>query len=271
MSVYLAEFLGTFFLILIGGGVVAGVLLKGSKAFGAGWNAIVVAWGLAVTFSIYGVGSISGAHINPAVTLGFAFVGEFPWAQVPGYIASQIAGGFAGGVIVWIFYMPHWAKTEDQIAKRSVFCTTPAIRSYLNNLIQEMVGTAVLIFSLLFIGTHTFTEGLNPLVVGALIMLIGFALGGTTGYAINPARDLGPRLAHFVLPIKGKGSSDWAYAFVPILGPILGSLLGASTYRILYMNDFAIKYLVVVTIVAAVLIAAVARNAKKTEERSKSE
>lgn len=271
MSVYLAEFLGTFFLILIGGGVVAGVLLKGSKAFGAGWNAIVVAWGLAVTFSIYGVGSISGAHINPAVTLGFAFVGEFPWSQVPGYIASQIAGGFAGGVIVWIFYMPHWAKTEDQVAKRSVFCTTPAIRSYLNNLIQEMVGTAVLIFSLLFIGTHTFTEGLNPLVVGALIMLIGFALGGTTGYAINPARDLGPRLAHFVLPIKGKGSSDWAYAFVPILGPILGSLLGASTYRILYMNDFAIKYLVVVTIVAAVLIAAVARNAKKTEERSKSE
>ena len=121
MSVYLAEFLGTFFLILIGGGVVAGVLLKGSKAFGAGWNAIVVAWGLAVTFAIYGVGSISGAHINPAVTLGFAFVGEFPWSQVPGYILAQVAGGFAGGTIVWIFYMPHWSRTEDKIAKRSSF------------------------------------------------------------------------------------------------------------------------------------------------------
>ena len=265
MSVYLAEFLGTFFLILIGGGVVAGVLLKDSKAFGAGWNAIVVAWGLAVTFAIYGVGSVSGAHINPAVTLGFAFVGEFPWSRVPGYVASQVAGGFAGGVIVWIFYIPHWSKTEDQIAKRSVFCTTPAIRSYLNNLISEMVGTAVLIFSLLFIGTQTFTEGLNPLVVGALIMLIGFALGGTTGYAINPARDLGPRLAHFVLPIKGKGSSDWAYAFVPVLGPALGSLLGASSYQILYRNDLQLKYLAVIIIVAVVLVAAVVQNAKKKE------
>jgi glycerol uptake facilitator protein len=263
MSVYLAEFLGTFFLILIGGGVVAGVLLKGSKAFGAGWNAIVAAWGLAVTFAIYGVGSISGAHINPAVTLGFAFVGEFPWSQVPGYILAQVAGGFAGGTIVWIFYMPHWSRTEDKIAKRSVFCTTPAIRSYLNNMISEMVGTAVLIFSLLFIGTHTFTEGLNPLVVGALIMLIGFALGGTTGYAINPARDLGPRLAHFVMPIKGKGDSDWAYSWVPIVGPFLGSLLGASTYQILYKNDLQAKYLIVVAIVALVLIAAVLRNIKE--------
>ena len=262
MSIYLAEFLGTFFLILIGGGVVAGVLLKDSKAFGAGWNAIVVAWGLAVTFAIYGVGSISGAHINPAVTLGFAFVGEFPWSRVPGYILSQIAGGFAGGVIVWIFYIPHWSKTEDQIAKRSVFCTTPAIRSYLNNLIQEMIGTAVLVFSLLFIGTQTFTEGLNPIVVGALIMLIGFALGGTTGYAINPARDLGPRLAHFVLPIKGKGSSDWPYSFVPIVGPALGSLLGASSYQILYKNDLHPKYLLVIGVVAILLIAAVLKNKK---------
>ncbi len=263
MSVYLAEFLGTFFLILIGGGVVAGVLLKGSKAFGAGWNAIVVAWGLAVTFAIYGVGSISGAHINPAVTLGFAFVGEFPWSQVPGYMLAQVAGGFAGGTIVWIFYMPHWSRTQDQIAKRSVFCTTPAIRSYLNNMISEMVGTAVLIFSLLFIGTQTFTEGLNPLVVGALIMLIGFALGGTTGYAINPARDLGPRLAHFAMPIKGKGGSDWAYSWVPIVGPFLGSLLGASTYQILYKNDLQLKYLLVVALVAIVLIAAVLGNRKE--------
>ena len=262
MSVYLAEFLGTFFLILIGGGVVAGVLLKDSKAFGSGWNTISVTWGLAVAFAIYGVGSISGAHINPAVSLGFAFVGEFDWALVPGYIASQIAGAFFGGVIVWIFYIPHWSKTEDKVAKRSVFCTTPAIRSYLNNFISEMIGTAVLIFSLLFIGTTTFTEGLNPLVVGALIMLIGFALGGTTGYAINPARDLGPRLAHFALPIKGKGGSDWAYAFVPILGPILGSLLGASSYKILYESDFQFKYLAIIALVAVVLILAVLKSLK---------
>ena len=177
---------------------------------------------------------------------------------------AQVAGGFAGGAIVWIFYMPHWSRTEDKIAKRSVFCTTPAIRSYLNNMISEMTGTAVLIFSLLFIGTHTFTEGLNPLVVGALIMLIGFALGGTTGYAINPARDLGPRLAHFTMPIKGKGDSDWAYSWVPIVGPFLGSLLGASAYQILYKNDFQLKYIVVVALVAVVLIAAVLGNRKET-------
>lgn len=260
MSVYLAEFLGTFFLILIGGGVVAGVLLKDSKAFASGWNTIVVCWGLAVTFAIYATGSISGAHINPAVTLGFAFAGEFAWNLVPGYIGAQVAGAFSGAVIVWIFYIPLWTGTDDKTAKLSVFATVPAVRSYTHNLVSEMIGTAVLIFSLLFIGTTKFTEGLNPLVVGALIMLIGFALGGTTGYAINPARDFGPRLAHFLLPIRGKGSSDWYYAFVPILGPILGSFLGASLYQLLYNNDFQIRYGIVLVLVAGLLISVVFNN-----------
>lgn len=267
MSAYLAEFLGTFFLILIGGGVVAGVVLKDSKSFGAGWNTIVVSWGLAVTFAIYGVGSISGAHINPAVTLGFSFVGEFPWAKVPGYILSQIAGAFCGACVVWIFYMPMWSKTDDQVAKLATFATVPAVRSYVHNLISEIIATAVLIFSLLFIGTTKFTEGLNPLVVGALIMVIGFALGGTTGFAINPARDFGPRLAHFLLPIIGKGTSDWKYAFVPILGPILGSFLGASCYQLLYKNDLQIRYGIIIAIVAGILIAAMVNNIQSQKNK----
>ena len=268
MSVYLAEFLGTFFLILIGGGVVAGVLLKESKAFDSGWNTIVISWGLAVTFAIYGVGSISGAHINPAVTLGFAFTGEFPWEKVPFYMAAQVSGAFLGAVSVWIFYIPHWSKTRDPVAKLSCFSTVPAIRSYLNNLISEIIGTAVLIFSLFFIGTTTFTEGLNPLVVGALIILIGLALGGTTGFAINPARDLGPRLAHFLLPIKGKGNSDWKYAWVPIAGPLLGSLLGASSYKVLYNSDFETKYLLVILFNGLLMILAVWKNINEPKDKA---
>ena len=267
MSPYLAEFLGTFFLILIGGGVVAGVILKDSKAFGSGWNTIVVSWGLAVTFAIYGVGSISGAHINPAVTLGFAFVGEFPWDQVLGYILSQIAGAFSGAFIVWVFYIPLWSRSDDKVAKLATFSTVPAVRSYIHNLVSEIIGTAVLIFSLLFIGTTEFTEGLNPLVVGALIMVIGFALGGTTGFAINPARDLGPRLAHFLLPISGKGNSDWKYAWVPILGPILGSLLGASCYQLLYKNDFQIKYGIILALIAGILISVVVNNIQSQKKQ----
>lgn len=268
MSVYLAEFLGTFFLILIGGGVVAGVVLKDSKAFGSGWNTIVVSWGLAVTFAIYGVGSVSGAHINPAVTLGFAFVGEFPWEKVLGYVLAQISGAFCGGFMVWIFYIPMWSKSEDKVAKLATFATVPAIRSFLHNLVSEIIGTAVLIFSLLFIGTTNFTEGLNPLVVGALIMVIGFALGGTTGFAINPARDFGPRLAHFLLPISGKGKSDWRYAWVPVLGPLLGSFLGASCYQILYKNDFQIKYGIILALIAGILISVVVNNIQ-TQKKQK--
>ncbi len=265
MSIYVAEFLGTFLLILFGGGVVAGVLLKDSKSENSGWNTIVVAWGITVAFSIYAVGSISGAHINPAVTLGLAFVGEFPWEKVPGYIIAQILGAFSGATLVWIYYIPHWSKTQDKISKLSVFSTVPAIRSYIHNFVSEMIGTAMLIFGLLFIGTNNFTEGLNPLVVGALIMLIGFGLGGTTGYAINPARDLGPRIAHFLMPIHGKGGSDWKYAPIPIFGPFFGSLLGGAAYQMLYKNDLQLKYWIVIGIAILILILVVVKGLKSAK------
>jgi glycerol uptake facilitator protein len=236
MSEYLGEFIGTLILIAFGGGVVAGVVLKSSKAEAGGWLLICIAWGMGVTLAIYAVGNISGAHINPAVTLGFASVGVFPWEKVPGYISAQILGAFTGGVIVWLNYLPHWGKTGDSASKLGVFSTIPAIRSYTSNLISEMIGTFFLIFGLLFIGANDFTEGLNPIVVGALISAIGFSFGGTTGFAINPARDLGPRIAHAVLPIPGKGSSDWSYSWIPIVGPVLGGVTGGLVHKALFEN-----------------------------------
>lgn len=233
MSPYLAEFIGTMILIILGDGVVAGVLLKQSKSENAGWVVIVMGWGLAVTFAIYAVGGYSGAHINPAVTLALALNGSFPWAEVPAYCLAQLLGAFVGATIVWLHYLPHWKVTEDKGAKLAVFCTAPAIRSTGSNFISEFIGTMVLIMGLLFIGANNFAEGLNPLVVGALITAIGFSLGGTTGFAINPARDLGPRVAHFILPIAGKGSSDWSYSWIPVIGPLAGSIAGALLYQLL--------------------------------------
>ena len=234
MSPYLAEFIGTMLLIVFGNGVVAGTLLKGSKGENAGWIVIVIAWGLAVALAIYAVGQYSGAHINPAVTLALAFNGSFPWQDVPGYCAAQFFGAFAGAAIVWLHYLPHWKATEDKATKLAVFCTAPAIRSTASNFISEFIGTMILIFGLLFIGANSFADGLNPLVIGALISAIGFSLGGTTGFAINPARDLGPRLAHFILPIAGKGSSDWSYSWIPVLGPISGGIAGALLHQLVF-------------------------------------
>jgi glycerol uptake facilitator protein len=183
---------------------------------------------------VYAVGGFSGAHINPAVTLAFAAVGEFPWADVPMYILAQLIGAFLGSVLVFVHYLPHWKATHDPMTKLAVFATGPAIRKPLSNVVSEMLGTFILIFGLFTIGANTYAEGLNPLIVGLLIVAIGLSLGATTGYAINPARDLGPRLAHFFLPIPGKGSSDWAYAWVPIVGPVIGGMLGALVYRALF-------------------------------------
>lgn len=262
MSVYLAEFVGTMLLIVLGGGVVAGVLLKDSKAEGAGWLVITMAWGLAVSFAIYAVGGVSGAHINPAVTLSLAFIGDFEWAQVPGYVISQVLGAFVGAAIVWLHFLPHWKKTEDKEAKLAIFATGPAVRSYAANFISEMIATAILIMGLLFIGTNEFSEGLNPLVVGGLILAIGLSLGSTTGYAINPARDLGPRLAHFLLPIRGKGGSDWAYAWVPIMAPILGGFLGASVYKMIFEQQVKTSYILVVVAAVIAVVAAIIEDRK---------
>lgn len=241
MPPYVAELVGTMILIILGDGVVANVLLSKSKGQADGllrgsWMLIATGWGLAVAMAVYAVGWISGAHINPAVTIGLAVIGKFPWAQVPLYILFQLIGGFLGGVIVWLAYLPHWAETEDKVLKRAVFCTLPNIRNYPLNTLTEIIGTFVLLLGVLFIiDTHNgLTGGFAPLLIGFLVWSIGISLGGPTGYAINPARDLGPRIAHFVLPIAGKGESDWAYSWVPVVGPIIGGIIGALFYIALW-------------------------------------
>jgi glycerol uptake facilitator protein len=235
MSPYLAEFLGTMLLTLLGNGVVAGVLLRDSKAENAGWLTIVFGWGLAVTLAIYAVGRISGAHINPAVTLALFVNGDFPGHQVAGYMLAQFAGAFTGSVLMYFHYLGHWPRTESPAVKLGIFCTGPAIRAAVPNLISEIIASIVLVLALLFIGANKYYEGLNPLLVGALIVSIGLSLGGTTGFAINPARDFGPRLAHFILPIPGKGSSDWSYSWIPIVGPFIGGVLGALLFKALFV------------------------------------
>lgn len=236
MSPYVGELLGTMILVILGDGVVANVSLKRSKAEGADWIVTGLAWGLAVTMAVYAVGSISGGHVNPAVTIGMALNGSLPWAQVPGYIISQIIGGVLGGIIVYFHFLPHWKETTDPAAKLGVFATGPAIRNYFSNFVSEVIGTAILLLGLLTIGANEFTEGLNPIAVGFLIVAIGLSLGGTTGYAINPARDLGPRIAHALLPIPGKGGSDWKYAWIPVLGPIVGGGYGSLLYSAFFLQ-----------------------------------
>ena len=244
--VYLAEFIGTAILTLLGCGVVAGVSLARSKALNGGWIVVTLGWGMAVAMAVYVVGTTSGAHINPAVTLGLASIGDFEWALVPGYIAAQVAGGFVGAVLVYLVYLPHWEHTEDQATKLGVFSTAPAVRKPLLNMVTEIIGTALLLLGILGIGANAdavssdggvqlsdlFANGLAPLMVGLLVLAIGLSLGGPTGYAINPARDLGPRIAHALLPIAGKGPSDWGYSWVPIVGPLVGGVIGAWIWKL---------------------------------------
>jgi len=234
MSTFLAELVGTAILILLGDGVVAGCLLTKSKAENAGWIVITLAWGLAVTMGVYAVGSISGAHLNPAVTIAMAVIGNLAWAEVAPYIAAQMIGAFLGAVLVWIAYLPHWKETDDPGKKLGIFATGPAIYNPVANVITEVIGAFMLLFGILFIGANEFAPGVAPLAVGLLIVVIGMSLGGPTGYAINPARDLGPRIAHAVLPIPGKGDSQWYYAWIPVVGPIIGGVLGALTYKALF-------------------------------------
>lgn len=229
MSPFLAEVIGTAILIILGDGVVANVLLDKNKGQNSGWIVITTGWALAVAVAVYAVGWISGAHINPAVTIALAAIGEFPWADVPGYVIAQMIGGFLGGVIVWLAYLPHWGATANADFKLGVFCTAPAIRNVGANILCEIIGTFVLVLGVLTIGhpSNSLTGGFAPLLVGFLVWGIGISLGGPTGYAINPARDLGPRLAHFVLPIPGKRDADWGYAWIPVVAPIIGGVLGA--------------------------------------------
>jgi glycerol uptake facilitator protein len=246
MQTFLAEAIGTMMLIVLGDGVVANVVLTGTKGEKSGWIVISTGWGVAVAMAVYAVGRISGAHLNPAVTIALATIGSFPWADVPGYIAAQLLGAFAGAVIVWLAYLPHWRVTTDPGDKLAVFATGPAIAQTGANLATEIIGTAALLFGILAIAGNAqtfvrpgdvdlsavFSRGLQPLLVGILVLGVGLSLGGPTGYAINPARDLGPRVAHALLPIPGKGPSNWSYAWIPIVGPIIGGVLGAGLYAI---------------------------------------
>jgi glycerol uptake facilitator protein len=226
-------------MILLGDGVVAGVLLRGTKNENAGWMVITMGWGLAVTFAVYAVGHVSGAHLNPAVTLSLAATGQwsdqFTPETLPVYLLAQLLGAVVGAILVYVHYLPHWSRSEDPSIKLAVFCTAPAVRHTASNIMSEFIGTFVLMFGLCALGANHFSDGLNPLAVGALVLSIGLSLGGTTGYAINPARDLGPRIAHALLPIPGKGTSDWAYSWIPVVGPILGGISGAFVYSSMFL------------------------------------
>lgn len=232
MKLFVAELVGTTLLVLLGDGVVAAVLLNRSKAEKSGWIVITTGWAMAVAMAVYAVGRISGGHLNPAVTLGLAAVGKVAWGDVPRYVVGQFVGAFLGAVLVWLAYLAHWPATEDQSLKLAVFSTTPAIRRMPANVVTEVIGTFVLVFGSLAVGANSAPNqtGLTPLLVGFLVWAIGLSLGGPTGYAINPARDLGPRIAHAILPIPDKGGSDWGYSWVPLLGPGLGGVIGAITY-----------------------------------------
>jgi glycerol uptake facilitator protein len=244
MSPFIGEVVGTMLLILFGDGVVAAVLLNKSKAQNSGWIVIVTGWAMAVFIGVYAVASVSGAHINPAVTIGLAVAGNISWSQVPIYIIGQFIGAFLGAVLVWLAYYLHWEGTPDVGLKRAVFCTAPNIRNYPWNLVTEIIGTFALMFGVFLIKGAVMQSGtsaaapinlgaLGALPVALLVWGIGLSLGGPTGYAINPARDLGPRIAHFVLPIPGKGDSDWGYSWVPVVGPIIGSVIAAIVWSAL--------------------------------------
>lgn len=231
MSPFLGEFIGTAILLLLGDAVVANVVLKGTKGSGAGWVAINFGWGTAVFIAVFIVAEYSGAHINPAVTLGLALAGSFEWTSVPLYLAAQFLGGALGAFLVWLHYRDHFEATDDADAKLAVFCTAPAIRNNLSNLLSEIIATFVLVFAVLYMVKPDVGLGaLDALPVGAVVLAIGLTLGGTTGYAINPARDLSPRIIHALVPIRGKRDSDWNYAWIPVLGPIIGGLLAGGAF-----------------------------------------
>ena len=230
MASLLAELIGTMLLIILGDGVVANVVLKKTKGNSSGWIVITTGWALAVAIPAAIFTSVSGALFNPALTIALAIVGQFTWSQVIPYIIAQLLGAFLGAVVVYITYYNHFEETEDQNSKLGVFCTIPEIEDHKINFLTEFIGTFVLTFAVLGIGAQNIDYGVKVIIIGCLIWAIGLSLGGPTGYAINPARDFGPRLAHFLLPIPGKGSSKWEYAWIPIVAPIIGAICGALVY-----------------------------------------
>jgi len=243
MTPFTAELIGTMLLILLGNGVVANVVLKDTKGNNSGWIVITTAWALAVFVGVTVAGPASGAHLNPAVTIGLAVAGKFSWDLVPTYIAAQMLGGMIGAFLVWLFNKDHFAITEDEGAKLACFSTGPAIRNTFSNLISEIIGTFVLVFVIFHFSDPSISLNADPtakvglgsvgaLPVTLLVWAIGLSLGGTTGYAINPARDLAPRIMHAILPVKG--SSDWGYAWIPIAGPILGAVIAAVLFGIIH-------------------------------------
>jgi len=236
MTVYIFEFIGTAMLLAIGNGIVANVVLKGTKGADAGWVGISLAWGIAVFCGVFISADVSGAHLNPAVTLGLAIAGKFSWTLVPGYVVAQLLGAMMGNLLVWLNYKKQYDATEDQGALLATFSTAPAIRNPFWNFVTEVIGTFALVFGVFFIaggslGDESISLGsLDALPVALLVMGIGFGLGGPTGYAINPARDLGPRIMHAILPLKNKGTNDWGYSWIPVLGPLTGGALAAFVY-----------------------------------------
>ncbi len=227
MSAFIAEIIGTALILLFGCGVVAGVLLDKSKANGAGWLVITFGWAIGVTFGVYAAGQFSGAHLNPAITIALAVAGKFDWSLVPSYVAGQFIGAMLGAGAVYFAYLPHWRETSDAGLKLAVFSTGPAIRNTPSNFICEFIASFILMFVIMVIGANKYAEGLGPVVVGALILGMGLCFGGPTGYAMNPARDLGPRIMHAILPIHGKGDSDWGYSWIPVVSPVCGAVCAA--------------------------------------------
>lgn len=238
MTAYLFEFIGTAILILFGNGVVANLVLKDTKGSDLGWVGIAIAWGIAVFVAVYVSAGKSGAHINPAVTIGLATAGKFDWQLVPGYMLAQVLGAMFGNTLVWLTYKKHYDATDNQDALRATFCTSPAIRSPFWNFTTEFIGTFALVFGVFFIAGGNFSGesislgSLDALPVALLVVGIGFSLGGPTGYAINPARDLGPRMMHAILPLKNKGDSDWSYSWIPVIAPLLGGVSAALVYAL---------------------------------------